>query len=148
MVIDPERIESVKAGTVAAIIGTGISFMFVVFDTLLMGQEVTQACLFHAIQRLAVAAVCCFLFGVTYRYIVRQDPNPHLKSGAVGAFALTRSLGQLETVELSALSMDQALPVALPIAESFGLFLTVRLVLDWGLKQQWFQPFSSNTEKT
>ncbi|MEL6232232.1 MAG: hypothetical protein AAFR24_20190 [Cyanobacteria bacterium J06627_3] len=148
MVMDPERIESVKAGTVAAIIGTAISFVFVVFDTWLMGQGFTQAWLLHAIQRLAVAAVCCFLFGVTYRYIVRQDPNPHLKSGAVGAFALTRSLGQLETLELSALSMDQALPIALPIAESFGLFLTVRLVLDWGLKQQWFQPFASNPKST
>ncbi|MEL7508812.1 MAG: hypothetical protein AAFN42_15885, partial [Cyanobacteria bacterium J06554_1] len=116
--------------------------------TWLMGQGFTQAWLLHAIQRLAVAAVCCFLFGVTYRYIVRQDPNPHLKSGAVGAFALTRSLGQLETLELSALSMDQALPIALPIAESFGLFLTVRLVLDWGLKQQWFQPFASNPKST
>jgi len=146
--MDPERIESVKAGTVAAIIGTAISFVFVVFDTWLMGQGFTQAWLLHAIQRLAVAAVCCFLFGVTYRYIVRQDPNPHLKSGAVGAFALTRSLGQLETLELSALSMDQALPIALPIAESFGLFLTVRLVLDWGLKQQWFQPFASNPKST
>ncbi|MEO1508266.1 MAG: hypothetical protein AAFU84_11510 [Cyanobacteria bacterium J06633_23] len=148
MVMDPERIESVKAGTVAAIIGTAISFVFVVFDTWLMGQGFTQAWLLHAIQRLAVAVVCCFLFGVTYRYIVRQDPNPHLKSGAVGAFALTRSLGQLETLELSALSMDQALPIALPIAESFGLFLTVRLVLDWGLKQQWFQPFASNPKST
>ena len=94
--------------------------------------------------RVAVATVSAFLFGVTYRYIVRNDANPHLRSGAVGAFALTRSLGQLESLDPPSLALADALPLGFPIAESFGLFLCVRLVLDWGLKQQWFQPFESD----
>ena len=144
MVIDQERIESVKAGTIAAAVGTAISLLFVALDSVLAGDSfLVQAVLMRAIQRLAIAAVCCFLFGVTYRYIIRQDPNPHLRSGAVGAFALTRSLSQLEGLDLSALGLAEAWPLGLPIAESFGLFLTVRLVLDLGLKQRWLQPFST-----
>lgn len=147
MVIDPERIESVKAGMIAAAVGTAISLIFVGLDSFLTRDSFfIQAVLIQAIQRLAIAAVCCFLFGVTYRYIIRQDPNPHLRSGAVGAFALTRGLSQLEGIDLSALGLAEAWPLGIPIAESFGLFLTVRLVLDLGLKQQWLQPFIATPE--
>ncbi|MEM9980362.1 MAG: hypothetical protein AAF808_22280, partial [Cyanobacteria bacterium P01_D01_bin.2] len=77
----------------------------------------------------------------TYRYIIRQDPNPHLRSGAVGAFALTRSLSQLETIQISELTLASTVTLGIVIIESFGLFLSVRLVLDLGLKQQWLKPF-------
>lgn len=46
---------------------------------------------------LANAALAGLLFGVTYRYVVRQGENPHLSSGVVLAFALVRGLAQLET---------------------------------------------------
>ncbi|MGD1952624.1 MAG: hypothetical protein ACFB14_23715 [Leptolyngbyaceae cyanobacterium] len=134
--MDQERIESIKAGGVAAFTGAGVSGVLVALassPTLAAGSL-----------RIAVATVSAFLFGVTYRYIVRNDANPHLRSGAVGAFALTRSLGQLESLDPPSLALADALPLVLPIAESFGLFLGVRLVLDWGLKQQWLQPFESN----
>ena len=109
-------------------------------DSLLAGSGAwTQALLLQAIRRIVVGTVCCFLFGVTYRYIIRQDPNPHLRSGAVGAFALTRSLSQLETIQVSELT--SAVTLGMVMIESFGLFLSVRLVLDLGLKQQWLKPF-------
>ena len=140
--MDPERIESVKAGIIAAIVGIATSLVLAGIDSVFTGNEIfTQTMVFQAIQRLAIAAVCCFLFGVTYRYVIRQDSNPHLRSGAVGAFALTRSLSQIESVDLSGLV--NVLPLSLPIVESFVLFLTVRLVLDLGLKQQWLKPFTN-----
>ncbi|MEM8614225.1 MAG: hypothetical protein AAGF93_19555 [Cyanobacteria bacterium P01_H01_bin.105] len=144
--LDPERIESVKAGIVAALVGISVSAVFVGVDSFLAGSgPLTQAVvMLQAIRRIVVGAVCCFLFGVTYRYIIRQDPNPHLRSGAVGAFALTRSLSQLETIELSGLA--SVVPLSIAIIESFGLFLIVRLVLDLGLKQQWLKPFTGITD--
>ncbi len=136
--MDPERIESIKAGGVAALTGAGVSTVLVSLHTL--DADTLPA----STLRIAIATVCAFLFGVTYRYIVRTDSNPHLRSGAVGAFALTRSLGQLESISPADLALSSALPLALPIVESFGLFLCIRLVLDLGLKQQWFQPFESD----
>lgn len=140
--LDPERLESVKAGIIAALVGLTVSVVFVGVDSLLAGSGAwTQALLLQAIRRIVVGTVCCFLFGVTYRYIIRQDPNPHLRSGAVGAFALTRSLSQLETIQISGLTLASIVTLGIVMIESFGLFLSVRLVLDLGLKQQWLKPF-------
>ncbi|EKV01701.1 hypothetical protein Lepto7375DRAFT_3879 [Leptolyngbya sp. PCC 7375] len=138
--MDQERVESIKAGGLAALTGTGVSAMLIALHPHLL----SASALTTGILRVAVATVCAFLFGVTYRYIVRNDSNPHLRSGAVGAFALTRSLGQLESITPPDLALSGALPLAVPIVESFGLFICIRLVLDWGLKQQWFQPFESD----
>lgn len=144
MTIDPERIESVKAGIIAAAVGIAVSLIWVGLDNFPTGGRFfTQVMLLQAIQRLVIAAVCCFLFGVTYRYIIRQDSNPHLKSGAVGAFALTRSLSQLEGINFSDFWLADAWPLVIPIAESFGLFLTVRLVLDLSLSKRWLKPFTT-----
>ena len=140
--MDPERIESIKAGTVAAIAGIAITLVLIALNGAIaqhtsLFQQVLPAII---IQRLSTAAVCCFLFGVTYRYIIRTDPNPHLRSGAVGAFALTRSLSQLESINFS--EQVAILSLAVPVIESFGLFLAVRLLLDLGLKQRWLKPFT------
>ena len=140
--MDPERIESIKAGTVAAIAGIAITLVLIALNGAIahhtsLFQQILPAII---IQRLSTAAVCCFLFGVTYRYIIRTDPNPHLRSGAVGAFALTRSLSQLESINFS--EQVAILSLAVPVIESFGLFLAVRLLLDLGLKQRWLKPFT------
>ncbi|MEM6256538.1 MAG: hypothetical protein AAF821_26830, partial [Cyanobacteria bacterium P01_D01_bin.156] len=104
--LDPERIESVKAGIIAALVGLAVGVVLVGLDSFLAGSgALTQPWVLQAIRRIVVGTVCCFLFGVTYRYIIRQDPNPHLRSGAVGAFALTRSLSQLETIQISELTL-------------------------------------------
>ncbi|MEM7796707.1 MAG: hypothetical protein AAF579_19905 [Cyanobacteria bacterium P01_C01_bin.118] len=132
-----ERIESIKAGGVAGLTGLGIGAFLVALHPDVDGFN-------GYVLRIAVATVTAFLFGVTYRYIVRNDVNPHLKSGAVGAFALTRSLGQLEGMIPGDLTLADPILLGLPIAESFGLFMGIRLVLDLGLKQHWFQPFETD----
>lgn len=143
-VMDPERLESIKAGIMGALVGVAVTIFFVGLDHMVLGNQLfSPVAVLQIIPRLVVAAICSFLFGVTYRYIVRQDQSPHLRSGAVGAFALTRGLSQLETIELSELSLANALPLGLPLVESFGLFLTVRLVLDLGLNKQWLKPFTT-----
>ena len=45
-----------------------------------------------------MAAVQGALFAITYRYVSRKgDENPMLQQGAVGAFALTRALSNIQT---------------------------------------------------
>lgn len=49
------------------------------------------------------AAACCALFGVTYRYAVREDAgNTQLRGGAVAAFALVRAAGGFDLLQRAA----------------------------------------------
>ena len=41
-------------------------------------------------------AVWLFLYGVVYRYAVRNDVNPQLKTGVIGAFAIVRALNMVD----------------------------------------------------
>lgn len=132
-----ERMESVKGGVIAAaatlvagilwhagLIGVGLS-------------ELTAA----VILDVAITTFCGFLFGVTYRYVMRQDTRSHLKSGAVGAFALVRGLSQLEggvTVSWTGLTL---VPLdLLPLFESFGVFAIAQLILDQALQRRLVRP--------
>ncbi|MDX2244158.1 MAG: hypothetical protein NW224_26085 [Leptolyngbyaceae cyanobacterium bins.302] len=87
----------------------------------------------------AIAKFSGFLFAVTYRYIIRQDQNPHLRSGAVGAFGLVRGLA------LAEMTWQEASPwvLAVLLLESFALFGGIRMVLDWAFAQGWLQPFEA-----
>ncbi|XGV95151.1 MAG: hypothetical protein ACAF41_20680 [Leptolyngbya sp. BL-A-14] len=141
-----ERIESVKAGLLGA--GTG----GVVFGAIALVNEwwlvprltpLTLTIPTHTWTALisgAIAALSGFLFGVTYRYIIRQDQNPHLRSGAVLAFGLVRALALVE-------GRLQESPALLPLlilgGESLILFAGVRLVLDQALAAKWIKPFGS-----
>ncbi|MGB3492451.1 MAG: hypothetical protein WBA57_06975 [Elainellaceae cyanobacterium] len=85
----------------------------------------------------AIASGSGFLFGVTYRYIVRTDANSHLKTGAVGAFGLVRGLSQLDT----GIALQANIWLLLILAgESMLLFAIAQLVLDMGLRLRAFQP--------
>lgn len=86
---------------------------------------------------LAVALCSGFFFGVSYRYIIRQDDNLHLGSGAVGAFGFVRSLAQIE-----ATWNDTFMPLTwlLIIGESFLWFATARYALDWAISRQIVKP--------
>ena len=46
-----------------------------------------------------VLALSLALFGITYRYTIRDDANDMLKQGAVGAFAITRMLSLIHVSE-------------------------------------------------
>lgn len=82
---DAERVESAKAGAVAAAAGTLLSL------PLLLSQSSDSIV---AAESVAGVLVSCLVFGVTYRYALRDDfGNDQLKGGVVGAFGLARGLG-------------------------------------------------------
>ncbi len=143
-----ERIESVKAGFVGALTTGTVFGALVLVNRWLLAPRFAQLAPLQietAVMLLtsgAIAALSGFLFGITYRYIIRQDQNPHLNSGAVLAFGLVRGLTQAEG------KLDEAsalLPLVILGAESVLLFAGARIVLDWTLGQGWVKPFGVAT---
>lgn len=149
-----ERVESLKAGAVAALSCLFGFWAIALGNTLILGQwwdslaglQVRAIDLNFAL-RWAMALVGGFLFGVTYRYAIRRDVNPQLKSGVVLAFGLVRAFGQLD----AGLSLEggkmPGLPELLLFAvggvESVVLFAIAGLVLDWAIGRSWIKPFDS-----
>lgn len=143
-----DRLESLKAGLVGAsaliplellllglvrlpAIGLGIE----IFPALLSALNVfaslsLESVLFH----LGETALAGFLFGVTYRYAIRQDRNPQLKTGTLLAFALVRSLGQ---VDLGWQLGGHWSLVLGAVVESCGLFAIAALLLNGALQKGW-----------
>ncbi len=138
--VDPspmqERIESVKSGIIS---GCATSLVWSV------GSYVSRAWQgFGAIELLltvGIAGISGFLFGVTYRYIIRHDRNPHLQSGAVGAFALVRGLSQAEPL-LSSTSVQWGL-ILLLLGQNFLMFTIARWLLDQCYDRGWLSRFPS-----
>lgn len=72
-----ERIESLKAGGLSSVV-TAIAGL------LLHGLQQGLGLTLEPWPLLAgFLLLCGFFFGVTYRYVVREDSNVHLSSGAV-----------------------------------------------------------------
>ena len=139
-----ERIESVKAGSLSGI-AAGLSYcLFLTVDRFLLGGysrfsfiEATPTILSLCLE-VSMAIVTGFLFGVTYRYIIRTDRNDHLNTGAVLAFGLVRGLAQInvDAFELSQFWMD-----GLILAKSILLFSLARYSIDYALAQGWVLPY-------
>lgn len=140
-----ERIQSLKAGTLAAfsftlaysIIAVGNSLVLAHFEEL-AALHITTA--IGLLVRMAVAWLSGFLFGVTYRYVIREDENPQLKAGAVLAFGLVRGLAPVEIEQnvTRAFWLLGCLGV-----ESVVCFAIARLTLDWAIHRHWVKPFKS-----
>ncbi|MGL5035788.1 MAG: hypothetical protein ACRC6M_18530 [Microcystaceae cyanobacterium] len=129
-----ERLESLKAGGIGAI---AFSFCYgmailINFWLHLPGSE-------NFGFNLASSLLSGFLFGVTYRYIIRADQNPHLRDGAVLAFTLVRSGGLLEGLPTP---LSQGLILSLGLAESLIGFGIARSCLDMAIARQWLKPFA------
>ena len=93
---DADRAESGKAAAVAAAGGLAAALPF----ALAAGGSGAGELL-----SLGDAAACCALFGVAYRYAVREDAgNVHLRGGAVAAFALVRAAGGFDLLQRAAAS--------------------------------------------
>jgi hypothetical protein len=89
--------------------------------------------------RVAAAWLSGFLFGVTYRYVIREDKNPHLKSGAVLAFGLVRGLAPVEVKP----NLTEAFwSLGVLGVESILCFAIARLTLDWAIHRHWVKPFN------
>lgn len=79
---EEERWESVKAASVAALVGTLAAAPIYL-------TKVTSS--IELLLPLGVTFASCALFGVTFRYAVRRDlDDSHLKSGASAAFAVVK----------------------------------------------------------
>ncbi|MGB0564171.1 MAG: hypothetical protein ACPGVO_20570 [Spirulinaceae cyanobacterium] len=88
---------------------------------------------------LAVALGSGFLFGIAYRYIVRQDANPHLRQGAVLAFSGVRFGALLEAHPQWLTQPEQwagAIAIGLATVVAFGV---TRWGLDRALRQGWLK---------
>ncbi|MFM7575379.1 MAG: hypothetical protein ACKO5Q_00325 [Microcystaceae cyanobacterium] len=128
-----ERLESVKAGAWAAIAFTG-SYGLAVSLHHLFKLPMPETTLFHW----GSSLLSGFLFGVTYRYIVRNDPNPHLRDGAVLAFTLVRSGGFLTALSQP---LTQGVSLSIGLGESLMGFAIARSCLDLALARHWVKPF-------
>jgi hypothetical protein len=145
MEIVGERIESLKAGTFAAVSFTLAYGVVLLVDELILAvrfEEISQLPFSLGIDlgiKIAIAFLNGFLFGVTYRYIIRGDRNSHLKDGAVLAFGLVKGCAPLQIS--NDLHRDILLLAILAI-ESLVCFATARFTLDLALHRGFLKPFS------
>ena len=135
-----ERIESVKAGILSSGVFGVVEGLIALTNNFLaieLGNDFTQWQIISLVDfsfHLAIALSSGFLFGVTYRYIIRGDRNSHLQDGAVLAFGLVRGLALIETTDFSFWWL-------LLIFESIVAFAIARLSLDFALKFKLIKPF-------
>ena len=131
------RRESVKAGLLG-LLATGLAACLAWLGASALNLPISlPKSILEWLVNLAVALCSGFFFGVSYRYIIRQDDNLHLGSGAVGAFGFVRSLAQIE-----ATWNDTFVPLTwlLITGESFLWFATARYTLDWAIRRQLVKP--------
>lgn len=149
-----ERVESLKAGSLAGLSCLLAFGAIALVNTLILAQrwDALASLQVRAIDlnfglRGLMALLGGFLFGVTYRYAIRQDVNPQLKSGVVLAFGLVRAFGQLDAglfFEPGKMpGLQELLPFAVRGVESVVLFAIAGLVLDWAIRRFWIKPFDS-----
>ena len=94
---------------------------------------------FTLLIKVAIAFLSGFLFGVTYRYAIRDDQNPQLKAGVVLAFGLVRGLAVIEGQP----DITDTLWVwGILVIESLIEFAIARFTLDWAIHRRWIKPFS------
>lgn len=150
VILDPqlmaERLESLKAGIIG---GLSVCFAFLLasllntfvlakyFQTLASLQSDVN---WHWWLSGAVATFTGLLFGITYRYIIRSDQNPQLKTGGVLAFGLVRGLTQ---IELGWNSHSTILPFLVLAFESILWFAIAAIALNIAIQLHWVKPFSS-----
>lgn len=136
-----ERIESVKAGSLSGITA-GISYVAIAMIDRLMLPEYSRSLISLSLEA-AILIVTGFLFGVTYRYIIRTDRNDHLNSGAVLAFGLVRGLAQ---IDVSKFELSQVWLNGLIVGKSILLFFIARYAIDFALAAGWILPFSQQID--
>ncbi len=138
-----ERIDSLKSGVLGSI-AVGITFSITLILHSFIFDKIHQDVMilpelslnFQDLIRGAIAGFSGFLFGVTYRYIIREDQNVHLQSGAIVAFGLVRGLGQIDV----SFSLSQSwVELIILLGESLLLFAVAAVSLDWAIKKGWIK---------
>jgi hypothetical protein len=141
-----ERIESLKAGTVSALSLALVESVIAVGNSLVLAEFERFTALHMTttvdwLGRIAIAFISGFLFGITYRYVIRDDENSHLKDGAVLAFGLVRGLAP---VEINQSLLDTVWLLGVLSLESLICFLVARFTLDWAFHHHWIKPLKSS----
>ena len=132
---DAERVESAKAAACSAIAGTLLS------APLLLSQSPGGLV---SLESLGGVFASTALFGVVFRYATRDDlGNDQLKTGVVGAFGLTRGLGEADVYlhGSDASAFETWAEAALLIGESMLTFAFAYAALEYGFKNEILKPF-------
>ncbi len=139
--LNAERIESLKAGIIAAlalfaafVVTTGLNQFFLARQFQPLASLLITNINFSLVISVAVVMMSGFVFGITYRYVIRDDKNSHLQEGAVLAFGLVRGLAQIDT---GLLLKTDFWPLVVLGGESLLLFAVGRLVMDFALHCRW-----------
>jgi hypothetical protein len=137
-----ERIESVKVGSLGGIAAGAVYGLTIAVDRHIL-HEHSKSLLSLGLAA-AIAIVGGFLFGVTYRYVIRTDRNDHLNSGAVLAFGLVRGLAQ---VNVSEFELSQVWMDGLIVAKSIVMFAIARYAIDRALNAHLVLPFTQQIQQ-
>ncbi|CAM8950572.1 unnamed protein product [Rhodiola kirilowii] len=132
-----ERLESVKAALIAAVVGTIAGLPI----ALTRAAEISELIL-----PVGVTFASCALFGVTFRYVVRRDlDDGHLKTGAATAFGVVKGFGTLAggaPLELNTASfLSHAVDGAIYVSADLFVFLFAAVGLDLCIKMRLLSPF-------
>ena len=141
-----ERLESLKAGVIGSI-SLGLAFLVTTLFNIfwlekyfpILNNAQIAAINIEMLLSGIIAGFSGFLFGVTYRYIIRIDTNPHLKTGGIWAFGLVRGLTQIET---GWVFNNSIFPFLILAGESILWFALAAIALDTAISKKWLKPFS------
>jgi len=144
---DAERIESLKAAILGGLSLALTYCAIALLHSLLLSTPSPALSLLDILAnitlliKVAIAFLSGFLFGVTYRYAIRDDQNPQLKAGVVLAFGLIRGLAVIEgQPDIT----DTFWVWGILVIESLIEFAIARFTLDWAIHRRWVKPFTSN----
>lgn len=132
-----ERMESLKAGLLGAIATSLVWLGWLALEAGLVLEPLPTPWLEAGFSGFVVV-LSGFLFGITYRYVIRTTPNPHLKSGAVLAFGLVRGLAQ---VDAAWPSQTAWLSLVAMLGESMVMFAVARTWLDRAIVLGWVKAY-------
>ena len=134
-IFEEERIESIKAGVCSSTAGS-VASAPVKMSGLLSSKGATMATALSQWQfSTGALAIELFLFGVVYRCTVRNDDNPMLKQGCIGAFALIRALSSMQVTKLW--TPDMWLQLGIYFGESFIAFAFAAAALEFAWDKGW-----------
>ncbi|KAK9076626.1 hypothetical protein SSX86_004960 [Deinandra increscens subsp. villosa] len=127
-----EKLESVKAASISAIVGTLAS----------LPLSITHVTNTHDLTvSVAITIITCALYGATYRYTIRRDLDDfHLKTGTSAAFGIVKGVATVDGQP----SLD-ALSGAICVFENVIIFLLVAAGLDICYKMGILSPFPLET---
>lgn len=134
---DQERLESIKAGFVSALVGTLAGFPISLTQVTSNAQLILPS---------TITFISCALFGLTFRYAVRRDlDNFQLKTGTAAAFGIVKGLATLaggQPLELDPESfLSHAFNGAKYASENLLIFAFAAVSLDFCFKMGLLSPF-------